>query len=337
MTSTTTTTASATAGPATAATAARRRRVLLRGAAAVTAAAAAGALALTLTGAPARAATATNCQATPSACGYPDATNTGVPAGTTLTSVPAQATSGPGWAWDAATQTVNVTTSGTTISGLSITGTLNITASNVTVKNDQITASGLYAVSLRHTASVTVENSDISGQNATTGRVSYAIDDIYADSTNMTFTRNNIADWRVGINTTSGKITSNYIHNPGYLPGDHTDGIYDNEGTTPLAITGNTIENTLGQTCDIILESAPGVPVGNMTVSGNLLAGGGYSIYAGGAQNDSTNIKITGNRFGQAYFAKSGQWGPDADYQPAGTGNTWTGNTWDTTGTTVTP
>ncbi len=330
-----------TATPATTTTPAaptRRRRPVLRTAAALTAAAAAAALGLALTAAPgAHAATATGCQATPSACGYPDATNTGVPPGTTLTSVPAQATSGPGWAWDAATQTVNVTTSGTTISGLSITGTLNIAASNVTVKNDQITTSSLYAVSLRHTANVTVENSTISGQNATTGRVNYAIDDIYADSTNMNFTRNNIADWRVGINTTSGKITGNYIHDPGFIAGDHTDGIYDNEGTTPLAITGNTIENTLGQTCDIILESATGVPVGNMTVSGNLLAGGGYSIYAGGAQNDSTNVKITGNRFGQAYYPQSGQWGPQADYQPSGTGNTWTGNTWDNTATTVTP
>ena len=315
-----------------------RRRTVLRAAGALTATAAAAALALTLTSGPgAHAAIATGCQATPSACGYPDATNTGVPVGTALTNVPGQATSGSGWAWNAATQTVNVSTKGAVISGLNIAGTLNITASNVTVKDDQITSAGLYAVSLRHTQYVTVENSTISGQNATTGRVNYAIDDIYADSTSMLFKNNNIANWRVGINTTSGKITGNYIHNPGFIAGDHTDGIYDNEGNTPLAITGNTIENTLGQTCDIILESATGVPVGNMTVSGNLLAGGGYSIYAGGAQNDSTNVKITGNRFGQSYYSKSGQWGPQADYQPSGTGNSWTGNTWDSTATTVNP
>ena len=34
------------------------------------------------------AAVPTNCAAKPSSCGYPDATNTGVPAGTTLKSVP---------------------------------------------------------------------------------------------------------------------------------------------------------------------------------------------------------------------------------------------------------
>jgi hypothetical protein len=162
---------------------------VLRGAAALTAAVAAAALGLALDGPPgARAATTTGCQATPSACGYPDATNTGVPAGTTLTSVPAQATTGPGWSYNTTTQTLNVTTSGTVLSGL------------------------------------------------------------------------NIADWRVGINATSGKITGNYIHDPGFLAGDHTDGIYDYEGNTPLAITGNTIENSLGQACDIILETAPAPP-----------------------------------------------------------------------------
>src|SRR5665647_3483047 len=40
-----------------------------------------------------------NCAARPSACGYPDATNTGPAAGTMFTKVPSQLTSGPGWAW----------------------------------------------------------------------------------------------------------------------------------------------------------------------------------------------------------------------------------------------
>lgn len=316
---------------------ARRRRPMMIAAGVLVAAGAAVALALALAGGPAHAATTTGCQAHPSACGYPDATNTGVPPGTALTNVPAQSTSGSGWSYNAATQTVNVTTNGAVISGLNITGTLNIAADNVIVKNDQITTSSLYGVSLRHTSGVTVENSAISGLNATTGRVNYAIDDIYADSTGMVFKSNDISNWRVGINVTTGKITGNYIHDPGFIPGDHTDGIYDYYGDAPLAITGNTIENSLGQTCDIILQSAAGTPVGNMTVSGNLLAGGGYSIYAGGAQNDSNNVKITNNRFGQSYYPKGGLWGPDASYQPTGTGNSWTGNVWDSTGATVSP
>src|SRR6185437_5298996 len=60
------------------------------------------------------------CAAKPSTCGYPDATNTGVPAGTTLKSVPSQVSSGPGWAYNAATDAVVVKVNGTVLSGLNI-------------------------------------------------------------------------------------------------------------------------------------------------------------------------------------------------------------------------
>jgi Right handed beta helix region len=306
-------------------------------AAALTAAAAALALSLGGTAAPASAAVQLNCAAAPSSCGYPDATNTGVPAGTTLQTVPGQVSSGPGWSYSASTGTTTVTGNGAVLNDLSITGNLNVQATNVTLSNDKIITSGTYGVSLRHASGTTITNSDIGGQNATTGRVNYAIDDIYGDSTRLVIKDDAITDWRVGINADTGQITGNYIHDPGFLAGDHTDGIYDAEGTTQLTISDNTILNSLDQACAIMLQSAAGVPVSNMTVTGNLLGGGGYVIYAGGAQNDSTKIKITNNRFSQQYYSLSGQYGPDAQYQATGAGNTWTGNVWDTTGTTVSP
>ena len=80
------------------------------------------------------AAALTNCAAKPSSCQYPDATNTGVPGGATLKSVPSQLTSGPGWSYNATGKNVIVTGKGTVLSGLYISGTLTINASNVTVK-----------------------------------------------------------------------------------------------------------------------------------------------------------------------------------------------------------
>ena len=157
----------------------------------VAALAAASALAVGGTAGRADAAVATNCAAKPSSCGYPDATNTGVPAGTTLKAVPGQLTSGPGWTWNASTSTVTVTAKGTVLSGLAITGTLQISASNVTVKNVQVTSGGNFGISLAHTTGVTIQNSTISGQNSTTGRVSYAIDDVYGDSAGMIIKANN--------------------------------------------------------------------------------------------------------------------------------------------------
>jgi hypothetical protein len=314
-------------------------RAARRAAAAALTTAAATALALSLgaTAAPAGASVQLNCAAVPSACGYPDATTAGVPAGTTLKAVPGQVTSGPGWSYSAATGTTTVTGTGAVLNGLSITGNLDVKATGVTISNDKIITDGTYGVSLRHASGTTITHSDVGGQNATTGRVNYAIDDIYGDSTGLVIKNSDISNWRIGINADAGQITGDYIHDPGFISGDHTDGIYDPEGTTQLTISGNTILNSLGQTCAIMLQSAAGVHVSNMIVTGNLLGGGGYVMYLGGAQNDSTNIKITNNRFSQQYFALSGQYGPDAQYQATGAGNTWTGNIRDTTGTTVSP
>src|SRR5580692_4123219 len=95
--------------------------------------AAAGVLAGAGHASPASASVLTNCAAKPSACGYPDATNSGVPSGTTLKTVPSQISSGPGWSWNATTSVLAVTGSGTVLTGLYIPGTLEIDASNVTV------------------------------------------------------------------------------------------------------------------------------------------------------------------------------------------------------------
>jgi Right handed beta helix region len=279
-----------------------------------------------------------NCAAAPSSCGLPDATNTGVPAGMTLKTVPGQVSSGPGWSYDPRGW-VEVSGNGANLSGLYIPYNLDISASNVTINDVQVVTSGpsSFGISLRHTANVTIENSTISGVNATTGRVADAIDDIYGDSTGMVIKDNNISDWRTGVQVSSGLVTGNYIHTPGFAAGDHTNGIYDTGSTQPLTISGNTILNSFAQTDDITLEaSSSGTTVANKTITGNLLAGGGYSIYAGASLGNTTaNIIVTGNRFSTQYFPQGGMYGPAAYYNSAGTGNTWTGNTWDTTGQTV--
>jgi len=312
----------ATRTPATPAAPARRGRAAAA-AAAITALAAAAALTAGTAGTPARAAALTGCAASPASCGYPAAATTGVPAGTTLVSVPAQVSSGPGWKYVAATGEVTVTGNGAVLSGLNIPCTVEIDASNVTVKNSQVVTGG------------TIANSVIKGTNATSGRVNVAIDDVYGDSTGMTITGNNISAFRTAMQVSAGLVQGNYIHDPGYIAGDHTNGIVTGGGTTAMTIKDNTVFNTLGQTDAITLDaSAGGVPVANKTVQGNFLAGGGYSVYAGDGPsgNPTSHIVITGNRIGQQYYAKGGQFGAGAYYDPAGTGNTWTANTWDTTG-----
>ena len=327
------------ASPASAARASAGRRNRRLGVAVLGVAALAAMSALAAAGAfNGNAAPLTNCAANPSSCGYPDATNTGVPAGTALKSVPGQVSSGPGWHYNAATNAVIVTVNGTVLSGLSIPDNLTIDASNVTVKDVQVVTGGAFGISLTHTTGVTIENSVISGQNSTTGRVNEAIDDVYGDSTGMVIKDNNISLFRIAVQVSTGLVDGNYIHDPGYIAGDHTNGVVTNGGTEPLVIENNTIFNSQGQTDAISVDPATaGTSVANKTIENNFLAGGGYAIYGGDGQANTTtsNIVIKGNRFGQLYYPKSGQFGPVAYFTSTGTGNLWSGNYWDTTGQTI--
>jgi hypothetical protein len=278
------------------------------------------------------------CVAAPHVCGLPDATNTGVPGSVVLRSVPGQVSSGPGWRYNPVEREVDVTGEGAVLSGLSIRCNVNISAAKVTITDDRVVTGGFFGISLRNTAGVTIEHSTISGLNATSGRVAYAIDDIYENSTGLVIKDDNISHFSHGVQVSSGLVTGNYIHDPGYIPGDHIDGIFDPGTTHSLMISYNTILNGLGQTAAISLDaSATGQAVANKTVVDNLLGGGGYVIYGGAARNGRiSHIVIKNNRFSQAYFPKSGQYGPVAYFANRGTGNAWAGNIWDSTGRTVT-
>ena len=283
-----------------------------------------------------KAAVQVNCTAVPSVCGYPDATNSGVPGGFQLRVVPFQVTSGPGWHYVKSGGYVSVNGNGAVLSGLYIPYNLDITASNVTIQNSRVVTGGSFAISLRHTAGVTIKNSTISGTNAAAGRAGVDISDIYGDSTGMTVTGNNIYYFKTAIGINTGTISGNYIHNPGYANGDHTNGVFDTGSTQPLAVIGNTIMNSFDQTDAISLDaSTPGSPIANKTVENNLLGGGGYTIYGGNTlNNNSSHMLIENNRFSQAYSLKSGHWGPVAYFNTSST-NIWSGNVWDNTGATI--
>jgi hypothetical protein len=231
---------------------------------------------------------------------------------------------------------VQVTGDGTVLSGLSIRGNLDISASNVTVRDVRVVTGGTFAVSMRHTTGVIIEDSVISGLNAGAGRVGVAVDDVYGDSTGIVIAKDDISNFKTGVQVTTGLVTGNYIHGFGYVAGDHTNGIFDAGTTQPLMIYHNTILNSHGQTDAISLDATvAGSAVANKTVEDNLLAGGGYTIYGGGSRNSPiSGILIEDNRFSQAFYANGGQYGPVA-YLGQGTGAGWSGNTWDSTGRTI--
>ena len=277
---------------------------------------------------------ARGCAAHPSVCGYPDASNTGVPAGTTLRTVPGQVSSGPGWHWDPRGW-LQVDGAGAVLDGISVKANVDITASNVTIKNSRVVLSGeSFGISLRHTSDVTIQDSEIySPQETGAGRLMVSIKDIYGDSTGLAILRNEIWHTATGVQVESGLIQDNYIHDLGYKDGDHVNGTTSNGGSRALTLRHNTVFNQYDQTDAISLFQDFG-PQANRVIDNNLLAGGGYTIYAGanpGKANTATNIKVTNNRISRMYYPNGGSYGPVTAYTSGG-GNTWTGNIWDDTG-----
>jgi phage baseplate assembly protein gpV len=265
--------------------------------------------------------------------GFPDASDTGVPAGTTLRSVPGQVSQGPGWRFDPRGW-VDVYGSGAVLSDLSIPYNVNVTASNVTIEDVQVTVGGPDAIgiSLRNTSDVTIEDSTISGINTSRGRMMTGIKDIFGDSTGLDVAYDNIAEFETGIQLESGLVEDNYIHEPGYLPGDHTNGVMSNGGTGLLTIEHNTILINRSQTDAIGLFEDFGAER-NRRIVDNLLAGGGYVIY-GGQKPDgppASDIVITGNEISTMYYARGGYYGCAAQFNPQGSQDVWSDNTWEST------
>jgi len=281
------------------------------------------------------------CGTAPSSCGFPDATNTGVPSGMTLKTVgtgAGQVSSGTGWSFNSAGW-VAVTGNGATLSGLNIPYGVVISANNVTLNNDNIVTGGPNAigVSLRHTSGVTIQNTTIAGVDSGANRVTTGIKDIFSDSTGLTVNHDNISLFETGVQLESGLVENNYIHDPGFIAGDHTNGVMSNGGTVPLTITHNTIFNNRSQTDDIGLFEDFSAQA-NRTITNNLLAGAGYSIYGGNTKTSNgptSNIVITGNVIATNYFPKGGANGPVAYFNGSGQGNSFKNNTWDTTGAAV--
>lgn len=276
------------------------------------------------------------CVTIPHACGFPDATNTGVPVGTTLRTVPGQVSAGPGWYYDPRGW-VEVDGNGAVLSNLSISCNLDVSASNVTIKDVQVEASGQssFGISLRHTSDVTIKDSTIEGENTGSGRLMVGVKDIYGDSTGTSVLDSDVSRAGTGVQIYQGLIQGNYIHDMGFIAGDHINGITVSGGITPLTIQHNTILIDNGQTDAISLFQDTGVEA-NKVIKDNLLAGGGYAIYGGEKDGGeaASNIVIEDNRISTGYFANGGFYGAVADFAP-GAGNMWSGNVWDSTGLTV--
>lgn len=256
--------------------------------------------------------------------GFPDVSTTGVREGVTLRP----------------SGTVEVTEDGAVVENLLIVdGIIEVSADDVTIRNVRITNDAQFVqwgiIQNEGYGGLVVEDSEIFGNRRSAEKFASGISNHGGDITVRRVEIHSVTD---GIVTSHGLIEDCYLHSPRYFDGDHTDMIQSIGGSQlglPLTIRHNTVINTESQTAAVFLSDGTGtgvVPVRNVRVEGNLLAGGGYTVYAGGLVaegHDPAGIVIRDNVFSRRVWPDGGYYGPVSDFDPGAPGNVWSGNVWE--------
>ncbi len=283
------------------------------------------------------------------ACGWPGPSNTGPD----LSQCPGGVlTKNSG----VATRIITVTTPGAVINCQNITGSLQISAQNVTVKNSVISydgggVGGSGVIGINDGASATVDHVELNGLNHTHACIwdagakgpslAYSM---VAKNINCYGINDGIFSWWSPNNANPGAgsdfiIQDSYFHDfTENAANGHIDG-YQTEGARNGAITHNTYRMTRAPgdvtvpgggfdsaiaIWDSYNQSTPtGLLSGPFVVSNNLIAGGGFAIYAedyspgdGSPANPSAvggnslrNVVFSDNKFSTFYYKCVGNYG----------------------------
>jgi hypothetical protein len=270
----------------------------------------------------------TNCIKVPSACGYPDATNTGVPAGTALKSE---------------SQNIAVNKAGTTIKDIALDAEISVEANNTTIEDSEITVEGTQTcgkscggrgiwikpgVTGTVIKNVTCHGAAPTGVNVT----QYCIMSNDSDTTIEHLHAYYCTECLAG----AMDLSESFIDETGaVIPEEHYEDIYYGGGAGPLIVNHNTMLNPQGQTA-IVFASVDFGDQTTLTITNNLMAGGGYMIYGGGSGSGGKvvgPVTITGNRFSRKYYPEGGFYGVASYLEDSVT--SWSGNVWDETLKTV--
>jgi hypothetical protein len=245
-----------------------------------------------------------NCQAAPINCGFPDALNTGATSGLTVLN------------------RTQFTTAGETIANAQINGCIEVRAANVTFRNVLINGpADCFWVVQNFSTGLQFIDSTITGSGGNGTCIG---------SDGVSLLRVEIAGCENGLNVSgTTTVTDSWIHDLTTANGAHTDGAQFNQGATSILFQHNTIVvATPGATSAIIMWDEGGLQNANVSIVGNLLAGGTYTLYCG-REGVAVNVQIANNRFGNFEYGESNGC--------ASGGEVWTGNVKDSNGTALAP
>ena len=219
-------------------------------------------------------------------------------------------------------------------------GTIAVTACDVTLRNVEVDSGepftgddtpDLFAIWLQESATCGVTLDHVTTLTDSAPNVYVTTSVRVARGGPVTITDSKLIGAQLGIlGMSAGTIRGNYIELGRNMRGDHNDAI-QGDGASNLVIDHNTLLNANDQTSALALYTEYGNN-NDITVSNNLMAGGGYTCYCGdgATQNDGTparanNVSIVDNVFWKKYFPTAGHFGAARAYNPAG-GGRWAGN-----------
>jgi hypothetical protein len=285
-----------------------------------------------------------HCFASPHVCGYPDASNTGVPKGVKLKP----------------SGSIEVTEQGAVVSGLEVTGTIEVDANDVTIENTKVTLDGPGCGS-----QTTCGNYDLHIEEGVSGTVVKNSEFLAAPGTTCEHSIRNSAgpDMRlIGVYMRGcdsniyggGTLKDSYGIAKIAIADDHVENVYFDDSR--FTAIHDTLLNPVSQTAVIFGDSNGGEDTtdcrNRITILDSLLAGGGYTLYpcAHASQPGSSSLTVEGTHFARCvsretydpdggshpcangpdssgYFPKSGSYGLAAYFFTGA--STWRDNVWD--------
>lgn len=261
---------------------------------------------------------------TPLPVTFPNAANTGVPSGVTLTAYPCTGNE------------TTISTNGTVIDAKTVNCDLVIKASNVVVKNSKVTGS-VYTPDGALNYSFRIEDSEVAHPVITDwGRTMIG-------EANFTVLRTEVTGGNRGIYCRKNcTVQDSWIHGTKVTGTLHASAIRVSQGATLIHNTIHCDAPDSGEAgCSANLTGYPDFEsVKSNTIQANLFKStpGGYCAYAGAtgskpystAVDNATNIVFKDNVFERGTSSgKCGWWGPVTDFAAGRTGNVWTNNKWD--------
>ncbi|HEX2027140.1 MAG TPA: right-handed parallel beta-helix repeat-containing protein [Nitriliruptorales bacterium] len=215
-------------------------------------------------------------------------------------------------------------------------GNIRISHSNVTIRAVRIISSagegGAYAIkwSTRDARGALIEYLEVDGKTNRNTAMALQI----ASNGPVTVRNCHIYGHAGGIRFGPGNTVEQcYVHSQNTWKGSHNTAISMHGGD------GATVRrnNLVGSTSSALSLYANSSGIRNVLVENNLLNGGSYCTYAGGAERKpyshlNENIRYRGNKFGRLLYPKCGEYGPVSAWSSQRGGTQWCNNTWQDTG-----